>query len=150
MISLLRWVAALPIAVLAAFVAHYILYLTFSTTHGQEAVDMFWESRDMAGMPISGTYMLLVSRAVTTGTLVGVAAWVAPQFKKQIGFSLAIIVSILSITFLIYLLYLSVRHEFPLGFGGWYRGLLELAGIILGCSAGVGFSSSMESRNGHV
>ena len=148
MIRLIRWVAALPLAVLAAFAVHIIFGFTFGIAHGFEEVDVFWESRDMAGMPISGTYIMIVTRSVTAATLVGVAAWLVPQFKKQIGFSLAIVVSILSTILLIFLLYQSVRLELPLGFGGWYRSILELASIIIGCVVGAGFSASMESTNG--
>ena len=148
MISLLRWVAALPLGVLAAFAAHMILGFNFGIAHGFEEVGLFWDSPDMAGMPIRGTYIMLGTRAVSACALVSVAAWVAPQFKKQIGLSLAIIISILSIAFLIYLLYQSVRFELAWGFSVWYRSILELAGIIIGCVFGAGMSSSMASTNG--
>lgn len=51
-----------------------ILGFTFSIAHGFEEVTVFWESRDKACMPISGMDIMLVTRAVTAATLVGVGA----------------------------------------------------------------------------
>ncbi len=81
---------------------------------------------------------------------VGVTAWVVPKFKKQVGFTLATIVSVIFIALLIYLLYASFRVELILDLSAWYRNILETASIILGCVAGAGVSSGLDKTKSNL
>jgi hypothetical protein len=143
-INILRWAAAVPMAVLAAFAVHMALGITFGIGHGFDKVEFFWLSRDMASMPISGTYIMLVTRAASTCTLVGVAAWVVPRLKIQVGIVLAIVICIYTSALFIYVLYQSVHLGLTLGFSGWYRSILEWVSIIIGCAFGIGVAAGID------
>lgn len=145
MINLLRWVAALPLGLIASFAAYMIIDFNFSVIYGYEKVALFWQAHDMAGMPITGSFIMLVTRVLQACALVSVAALVVPQFKKQVGFYLAIIASILSVALVSYLFYRVYTSGLALGFSGWYRGILETTSLIVGCVVGAGASSRMGS-----
>ncbi len=145
MISLLRWVIALPVGIAASFAVHMVSVFGFSLGHGFEEVATFWNSTDMAGMPISGTYIMFVTRLATAAALVGVTVWVIPNYKKKAATTLAMVVSILSIALLIYLVYQSVGANMSIGFGVWYRNILEMVSIVIGSIIGAGVGSSFEN-----
>ena len=136
MISLLRWIIALPLGVAAALATHIFLGFIFSLAHGFNEVELFWQSSDMAGMPISGTYMMFATRVTTSAVLIWAAVWVVPKFKQQTSIALAVIVSVSALALLVYLLYESIHLNLPLGFGGWYRNILEMVSIVMGSLIG--------------
>lgn len=144
MTNILRWGAALPLAAIAAFAIHMGLGVAFGIAHGFNEVGLFWESRDMAGMPISGTYIMLVTRIATISALVGVAAWAVPRFKIQAGIVIASVIGVSTVALFVYTYYQSVQVGLPIGFWGWYRGLLEAFSIIIGCAVGIGLALSAD------
>ncbi len=98
----------------------------------------------MAGMPISGSYIMLATRMSTAVVLIGVSVWAVPAFKKQTSIGLAVMISGLSVAFLAYLLYQSALLDLSWGLGGWYRNILEVVSIVSGCVFGVNFSATLK------
>ena len=145
MINLLRWVIALPIGVAASFAVHMLSVFGFSWGHGFEEVAKLWNSSDMAGMPISGTYIIFVSRLAAAAALIIGTVWVIPNYNKKIATALAIVVSIISLALLIYLTYKSIAVNMSVGLAVWYRNILEMVSIVIGCIIGASVSSSFEN-----
>ena len=146
MINILRWLIALPIGIAASFAIHMLSVFAFSWGHGFEEVASLWDSSDMAGMPISGTYIIFVTRLAAAAALVVGTVWVIPSHNKKAATILAIIISVISIAVLIFLIYLSFRVNQSIGFGVWYRNILEMVSIVTGSIIGVGIGSSFEKR----
>ena len=136
MITTLRWIFALPAGVIAAFLAHLLCVLAFGIGHGFDTIFDFYEATDMAGMPISGTYVLFVSRAVPAGVFLYTTIFVLPKYKKQIAVALAGVTIILLAGAGVYL---AVKLYLFLSIGVWYRLILEFVsrclGVIIGARA---------------
>ena len=148
MVNLIRWIVAFPVGIAASFAMHMLSGFAFSLGHGVEKVSRFWEATDMAGMPISGTYIMFFTRATTAAVLVGVSVWIIPKFKRRASVILSIIVLALSVALLIYLLYRAFDVNIFFGFGGWYRIILELVSTVTGAFIG-GTVAAGEESNGN-
>src|ERR1700704_4636535 len=90
---IIRWIIAVPAGLLAWFGANYSIGRTFGFAHGFEVVDEFWEAPDMNGMPISGTYIILITRIVAAAALVCVIAYLVPRYHKRVAIIVASLVS---------------------------------------------------------
>ena len=141
MVTTLRWVFALPTGIIAAFLAHLLCVLAFGIGHGFDTIFDFYEATDMAGMPISGTYILFVSRAVPAGAFLYTTIFVLPKYKKQIAVVLAGVTIILLAGAGVYL---AVKLYPFLRIGVWYRLILEFVscslGVVIGASMAIGDS----------
>ncbi|MDP3856983.1 MAG: hypothetical protein Q8Q73_04380 [Stagnimonas sp.] len=146
MIKIGRSLIALPAALIAAFVAHLFMGVAFGMGHGFEAVAQLWEAPDMASMPIGGTYIILVTRAVTLAAFVSVLALLVPAYNKQVAVVAAATVIALGVALFLYVAYKAIVVGPPLSFGAWYRNALEAAGIISGGVAGIAAWQSARSH----
>jgi hypothetical protein len=129
--------AAIPLAIAAGFIAHVVLVFMASLAHGFNEVSALWASQDMAGMPVSGTYTVVITRAITAGALVVVAAIVVPSHKKIAAFAMAAVVTVASAVILTYFIYRGITSDAHIGFGVWYRSIIESIAYIIGAFSGV-------------
>jgi hypothetical protein len=120
--------------------------LSFSIGHGFETVASFWGASDMNGMPISGSYIIFISRFVPTAVLVGIPSYMVPAFHKIVGVILATIVIVIALALLVFLLWSAWNGGNDLGFGAWYRFILE----IVSCSVGAIFGAILGSTAGQA
>lgn len=135
-----RWLVALPAGALAAFAAHMALGFMFSLGHGFETVGRFWASPDMAGMPISGTYIMFVSRLATGVAFLYVTIALIPNYKKQAAVVLVVVLSLVVVGGLIYLAWATSASGDALTVGIWYRNILETVSSCLGMALGAGIA----------
>ena len=103
--NIIRWIIAVPAGLGAWFGANYSIGTTFGFAHGFEVVDEFWDAPDMNGMPISGTYIILVTRIVAAAALVGVMAYLVPRYHKRVAIVVAALVSAAAVGFLGFILF---------------------------------------------
>ena len=135
--NLIRWIFAIPLGALAAFLVHVVVTFLSGLAHGFDMVLAFWDSTDMEGMPIVGTYIMFTTRSLSVGAHFHVATRVAPNHKKKLGKVLAILGIIgIGLTFLIMSVLFIVVIGPSLGFGWWYRNILEAFSLIFGCVIG--------------
>ena len=118
------------------FSANYSIGMAFGFIHGFEVVDSFWEASDMNGMPISGTYIILITRIVAAASLVGVIIYVVPRYHKQVAIVAASLVSAAAVSFLGFILFQAVSADLTIGLDGWYRHILDVLSIIVGATVG--------------
>jgi len=134
--NIIRWIIAVPAGLLAWFGANYSIGMTFGFAHGLEVVDEFWEAPDMNGMPISGTYIILITRIVSAAALVGVMVYLVPRYHKRVAIVVASLVSTAAVGFLGFVLFQAVTADLNIGLDGWYRHILDMLSIILGAIFG--------------
>ena len=135
-INILRWAIAVPAGLLAWFGANYSIGMTFGFAHGFEVVDEFWEAPDMNGMPISGTYIILITRIVAAAALVGVMVYLVPGYHKRVATVVASLVSAAAVGFLGFDLFQAGSGDLNIGLDGWYRHILDMLSIIMGAIFG--------------
>jgi hypothetical protein len=114
------------------FAANYSIGMAFGFLHGFEAVDSFWEAPDMNGMPISGTYIILVTRIVAAASLVGMIIYVVPRYHKRVAIVVASLVSAAAVGFLGFILFQAMTGDLNIGLDGWYRHILDMLSISFG------------------
>ena len=135
-INILRWAIAVPAGLLAWFGANHSIGMTFGFAHGFEVVDEFWEAPDMNGMPISGTYIILITRIVAAAALVGVIVYLVPCYHKRVAIVVASLVSAAAVGFLGFVLFQAGSADLTIGLDGWYRHILDMLSIIIGAIFG--------------
>jgi hypothetical protein len=130
--NILRWIIAVPAGLMLWFAANYSIGIAFGFLHGFEAVDEFWESPDMNGMPISGTFIILVTRIVAAASLVGMIIYVVPRYHKRVAIVAASLVSAAAVGFLGFILFQAMSADLNIGLDGWYKNILDMLSIIFG------------------
>ena len=144
--NIIRWIIAVPAGLVAWFGANYSIGTTFGFAHGFEVVDEFWDAPDMNGMPISGTYIILVTRIVAAAALVGVMVYVVPHYHKRVAIVAASLVSAAAVGFLGFVLFQAVTADLNIGLDGWYRQILDMLSIILGAIFGAWMAYGNQKR----
>jgi hypothetical protein len=142
-ITILRWIIAVPAGLVAWFAANYSIGRTFGFAHGFEVVDEFWDAPDMNGMPISGTYIILVTRIVAAASLVGVAIYIVPRYHKQVAI---VVASLVSAAAVVILSFQVMSADLNIGLDGWYRQILDMLSIILGAIFGAWMAYGNQKR----
>jgi hypothetical protein len=135
-INIVRWAIAIPAGLAAWFGANYSIGVAFGFIHGFDAVEEFWDSSDMNGMPYSGTYILAVTRIVAAAALVGMTVYLVPRYHKRVAIIMASIVSAVALGFLGYLFFQAGSADMKFGPEGWYRNILDMLSIIIGAIFG--------------
>ena len=144
--NIIRWIIAVPAGIVAWFGANYSIGTTFGFAHGFEVVDEFWDAPDMNGMPISGTYIILVTRIVAAAALVGVIVYVVPHYHKRVAIVVASLVSAAAMGFLGFVLFQAGSADLHIGLDGWYRHTLDMLSIILGAIFGAWMAYGNQKR----
>ena len=144
--NIIRWIIAVPAGIVAWFGANYSIGTTFGFAHGFEVVDEFWDAPDMNGMPISGTYIILVTRIVAAAALVGVMVYVVPHYHKRVAIVAASLVSAAAVGFLGFVLFQTMSADLIIGLDGWYRQILDMLSIILGAIFGAWMAYGNQKR----
>ena len=90
----------------------------------------------MNGMPISGTYIILITRIISAAALVGVMVYLVPRYHKQVAIVVASLVSAAAVGFLGFVLFQAVTADLDIGLDGWYKHILDMLSIILGAIFG--------------
>jgi len=134
--NIIRWIIAVPAGLAAWFGANYSIGMTFSFAHGFEVVEEFWEAPDMNAMPISGTYIIFVTRIVAAAALVSVMVYVVPRYHKRVAIVVASLVSAAAVGFLGFVLFQAGSADLNISLDGWYRHILDMLSIILGAIFG--------------
>lgn len=135
-ITTARWILALPAGVLVAFLMQMFTDVTFGLVHGFETVYGFYDSPGMAGMPVRGTFILFITRIATAAILLYTTIVLVPNHKRQVGFILVAVLSMLSIGWFIYLMWSAVKMGYTITIGMWYRNILEGVSLCLGMVIG--------------
>ncbi len=135
-INIVRWVIAVPAGLLLWFAANFSIGQAFGIIHGFDRVDAFWEASGMDGVPVIGTYIIFVTRAIAAASLVGMVVFMVPRHHKQVGIIVACIVSIAAVGFSAFRLFQIVNSDLNIGPDGWYRHALEVFSMIFGAIAG--------------
>jgi hypothetical protein len=148
--NILRWIIAVPAGLMLWFAANYSIGMAFGFLHGFEAVDSFWEALDMNGMPISGTYIILVTRIVAAASLVGMIIYVVPRYHKQVAIVVASLVSAAAVGFLGFILFQAMSADLNIGLDGWYRHILDMLSIILGGIVGAWVAYGNQKHRAHA
>jgi glucan phosphoethanolaminetransferase (alkaline phosphatase superfamily) len=148
--NILRWIIAVPAGLLLWFAANYSIGMAFGFLHGFETVDSFWEALDMNGMPISGTYIILVTRIVAAASLVGMIIYVVPRYHKQVAIVVASLVSAAAVGFLGFILFQAMSADLNIGLDGWYRHILDMLSIILGGIVGAWVAYGNQKNRAHA
>ena len=148
--TIIRWIIAVPAGLLAWFGANYSIGMTFGFAHGFQVVDEFWEAPDMNGMPISGTYIILITRIVAAAALVGVTVYLAPLYHKRVAIVVASLVSAAAIGFLGFILFQAMSADLNIGPDGWYRQILDMLSIILGAIFGAWMVYGNQKKRTHA
>lgn len=141
-----RWLVALPVAFAAAFLAHLFAGITFGIGNGFEDVQKLLAATDMAGMPITGTFIIFFTRAITTAALVGALIYVVPNYKKQVAFAAVSIIIAFAVGLIGFVIYMSASGTLDISLGGWYRSILESVAYVLGGIAGFGVLKDAQRR----
>lgn len=135
-INIARWVLALPAGALAAFLTQMFTDVAFGLCYGSETVYRFYDSPDMAGMPVSGTLILLVTRIATAAILLYTTIVLVPNYKRQAAVILVVVLSMLSIGWFISLVWSAFNMDYTITAGMWYRLILEGISLFLGIVVG--------------
>ena len=134
--NILRWIIAVPAGLTLWFAANHSIGMAFGFLHGFEEVDSFWEAPDMDGMPIIGTYIILITRIVAAASLVAVIIYIVPRYHKQVAIVVTSLVSAAAVIFLGFISFQAVSANITFGPEGWYRYILDMLSIIVGAIFG--------------
>jgi glucan phosphoethanolaminetransferase (alkaline phosphatase superfamily) len=148
--NIIRWIIAVPAGLLAWFGVNYSIGVTFGFAHGFEVIDEFWEAPDMNGMPISGTYIILITRIVAAAALVVVIVYLVPRYHKRVAIVVASLVSAVAVSFLCFVLFQAGSADLNIGPDGWYRHILDMLSIILGAIFGAWMAYGNQKRRAHA
>jgi hypothetical protein len=135
-VTIIRWAIAVPAGIAAWFGANYSIGTTFGFVHGFEVVEEFWDAPDMNGMPISGTYIILVTRLVAAAALVGMIVYLVPRYHQRVATIAAALVSVAALGFLGFVWFQAGNADLKFGPDGWYRHILDALSIIMGAVFG--------------
>ena len=135
-INILRWAIAVPAGIMLWYAANHSIGTAFGIIHGFDRVDEFWESPDMDGVPIIGTYIIFITRTISAASFVSAIIYLVPSYRKQVAIIAASVVSIAAAGFLGFLLFEAATSDPGLSPDGWYKHILDMLSIIFGATAG--------------
>ena len=135
-INILRWAIEVPAGIMLWYAANHSIGTAFGIIHGFDRVDEFWESPDMDGVPIIGTYIIFITRTIAAASLVGTIIYLAPNYRKQVAIIAASVVSVAAVGFLGFLLFEAATSDPGLSPDGWYKHILDMLSIVFGSTAG--------------
>lgn len=145
-VNILRWAIAVPAGVMLWFAANHSIGTAFGILHGFDRVDGFWESPDMDGVPIIGTYIIFVTRTIASASLVGAIIYLVPNYHKQVAIIAASLVSATAVGVLGFILFQAATADSGLAPDGWYKHILDMLSIIFGAVVGAWLAYGNQKR----
>ncbi|RPH80985.1 MAG: hypothetical protein EHM80_03785 [Nitrospiraceae bacterium] len=145
-IRILRWAIAVPAGIVLWFAANHAIGTAFGIIHGVDRVNEFWESPDMDGVPIIGTYIIFITRTIAAASLVGAIIYIVPRYHKQVAIAAAALVSVAAIGFLGFILFQAASADPGLSPDGWYKHILDMLSIIFGAIVGAWLARRSQKR----
>ena len=141
--NLLRWVAVLPVFLAAATVVGSLVILLLYTVASLSLITWFlpdareylsfWQGNDMGGNFLDGTAWLFFTYSVAFSAALALALRIAPSHRVATGWILTGVVLLV----LLGSLALTLLQQEPHTFSFWYRSLVELLSIVVGCGFGI-------------
>ena len=129
------------------FAANHSIGTAFGILHGFDRVGAFWEAPDMDGVPIIGTYMIVITRTIAAASLVGVIIYLVPRYHKQVAIVAASLVSAAAVVFMGVILFQAANAEdLTIGLDGWYRYTLDMLSIMVGAIVGAWLAYGNQKR----
>ena len=135
-INILRWAIAVPAGIMLWYAANHSIGTAFGIIHGFDRVDEFWESPDMDGVPIIGTYIIFITRTISAASFVSAIIYLVPSYRKQVAIIAASVVCVATAGLLGFLLFEAATSDPVLSLDGWYKHILDMLSIIFGATAG--------------
>jgi len=135
-IHILRWAIAVPAGIMLWYAANHSIGTAFGIIHGFDRVDEFWESPDMDGVPIIGTYIIFITRTISAASFVSAIIYLVPSYRKQVAIIAASVVCVATVGLLGFLLFEAATSDPVLSLDGWYKHILDMLSIIFGATAG--------------
>jgi len=132
-INILRWAIAVPAGIMLWYAANHSIGTAFGIIHGFDRVDEFWESPDMDGVPIIGTYIIFITRTIAAASLVGAMIYIVPRYRKQVAIVAATLVSA---GFSSFILFEAANADPSISPEGWYKHILDMLSITFGAIVG--------------
>jgi glucan phosphoethanolaminetransferase (alkaline phosphatase superfamily) len=142
-INIIRWAIAVPAGVMLWYAANHSVGIAFGIIHGFDRVDAFWEAPDMDGVPIIGTYIILVTRAVAAASLVGIIIYIVPRHHKQVAIITAALVTIGAVAIFVYQAVSTDQH---ISGEGWYKLALDMLSMMFGGMGGAWMAYQNQRR----
>lgn len=145
MINFLRWILCLPLGLLCAFLVHMLVMIALGSIHGFENIESFWAANDMAGMPISGTYSIIFIFTSAYISLIVFVVKFAPSHKQAVAKLISAVCALFLLGLTVYVFWLVFSNDVRIGFGVWYRSILEGISAATGIIVGYGISKDKAS-----
>jgi uncharacterized membrane protein YfcA len=145
-IHILRWALAVPAGIMLWYAANHSIGTAFGIIHGFDRVDEFWESPDMDGVPIIGTYIIFITRTISAASFVGAIIYLVPSYRKQVAIITASVVCLATAGLLGFLLFEAVNSDTGLSADGWYKHILDMLSIMFGATAGAWLARRSQRR----
>jgi hypothetical protein len=145
-IHILRWALAVPAGIMLWYAANHSIGTAFGIIHGFDRVDEFWESPDMDGVPIIGTYIIFITRAISAASFVGAIIYLVPSYRKQVAIIAASVVCVATAGFLGFLLFEAATSDPGLSPDSWYKHILDMLSIMFGATAGAWLARRSQRR----
>ena len=145
-IHILRWAIAVPAGIMLWYAANHSIGTAFGIIHGFDRVDEFWESPDMDGVPIIGTYIIFITRTISAASFVGAIIYLVPSYRKQVAIITASVVCVATAGLLGFLLFEAATSDPGLSPDGWYKHILDMLSIMFGATAGAWLARRSQRR----
>jgi hypothetical protein len=128
------------------YAANHSIGTAFGIIHGFDRVDEFWESPDMDGVPIIGTYIIFITRTISAASFVGAIIYLVPSYRKQVAIITVAVVCVVTAGVLGFLLFEDATSDPGLSLEGWYKHILDMLSIMFGATAGAWLARRSQRR----
>ena len=145
-IHILRWALAVPAGIMLWYAANHSIGTAFGIIHGFDRIDEFWDSPDMDGVPIIGTYIIFITRTISAASFVGAIIYLVPSYRKQVAIIAASVVCVAAAALLGFLLFEAANSDTGLSTDGWYKHILDMLSIMFGATAGAWLARRSQRR----
>lgn len=130
--KILRWLALLPAAAIAGFLASLLASIPLSVAHGWKFIAELLNAPDMAGRYLIGTYCLLMIRGALGAGSIWAVYRIAPSAKLRAAYYwLGLLVAAFG-AMLLYTNVVLAQAQLQLTFGAGYRIIVEAFGLLGG------------------
>jgi hypothetical protein len=140
MIKFLRWILFLPLGILSAYLTHVFVRLAIGLMHGFDNMALFWAATDMAGMPLTGTYAIILNYTAVYCALIYYTVRAAPSDKIKVAKLISTLCGLFVLILMAYISWLLFKYDVSVGFWVLYRSTIETLSAVMGIIAGYAIS----------